>query len=70
MTRIKVKIIDHDGATKKPGLLDCLGQADAYVNRIIESKNAFFLVVDHVNMDKILSEDVRQQFQSYRTCGR
>ena len=62
MARIKVKITDHQGGSKKPDLLQCLCDAEAYVNCIIENKEAFFLVTDHINMDKILGDEVRSSF--------
>ena len=64
MTKIKVKITDHNEDPKKPGLLQCLCEAEAYVNRIIDSKEAFFLVVDHDTKDKILRQDVREKYLS------
>ena len=60
MVRIRVKITAHDGSSKKGDLIDGICKAEAMVNKIIESKEAFFLVTDHRNMDKMLKEEVRE----------
>ena len=64
MVRIRVKINVHDGQSKKPGLIQCICAADAYVNKIVESKEAFFLIIDDYSMDVLLSEDSRRKFVS------
>ena len=64
MVRIRVKISVHDGQSKKPGLIQCICDADAYVNKIVESKEAFFLITDNYSMDALLSEDSRGKFVS------
>ena len=64
MVRIRVKINVHDGQPKKPGLIKCICAADAYINKIVESKEAFFLITDDNSMDVLLSEDSRRKFVS------
>ena len=60
MVRIRVKITAQDGSSKKGDLIDGICKAEAMVNKIIESKEAFFLVMDHRNIDKMLKEEVRE----------
>ena len=54
MVRIRVKIPQHDGQSKKPSVVHCIAKAEALVFRIIESRDAFFLIVDNENMDRLL----------------
>ena len=44
MVKIRVKVIVHDGASKKANLIRCICEADALVNKIIASEDAFFFV--------------------------
>ena len=64
MVRIRVKINDHSGQPKKPCLVKCICNADASINKIVESKEAFFLITDNLNMDILLGEDSRARFAS------
>ena len=64
MVRIRVKINDHSGQPKKPYLVKCICDADASINKIVESKEAFFLITDNLNMDILLGEDSRARFAS------
>ena len=64
MVRIRVKIQAHDGTSKKVSLIDCVCKAEAIVNKIIDNKEAFFLITDSKNMDKLLKDEVRQEFMS------
>ena len=59
MVRVRVKILDHEGASKKKDLIECISGAEAYVNKIVSSKEAFFLITDNCNMDKLLGEEVK-----------
>ena len=43
-------------------LIDCICKAEAIVNKIIENKEAFFLITDSKNKDKLLKDEVRQEF--------
>ena len=62
MVRIQVKITAHDGTTKKPDLVSCICDVDAYANRIITSRDAFFSITDNVNMETLLREESRAKF--------
>ena len=62
MVKIRVKVTAHDDTSKKVNLTDCICQAEALINKIIESKDAFFLLTDHSNMDKLLRDNVRSKF--------
>ena len=64
MARIRVKIFVEEGFSKKPGLMQCLCDAEAYVNKIVEGKNVFFLITNNVNMDKLLTDESRMRFRS------
>ena len=45
-------------------LINCICKAEAIINKIIENKEAFFLITDSRNMDKLLKDEVRQEFMS------
>ena len=64
MVRIRVKINSHDGVSKKPSLIQTLCDAETSVNKIIETKEAFFLVTDNKTMDKLLKEEIKEIFAS------
>ena len=46
MVHIRVKITQHDGASKKEALWQGLHKAKACVYKMIQAKEAFFLVAD------------------------
>ena len=54
----------EEAAPKRPGLIQCLCDAEAYINKIVDGKDVFFLITDHVNMDKLLTEESRMRFRS------
>ena len=60
MVRIRVKIVQHDGASKKDALWRGLHKAKAYVYKMIETKEAFFLVTDSEQAELILKDNVRE----------
>ena len=62
MVKIRVKITARDGASKKANLISYICEADALLNKIIESRDAFFLLTDHRNMDRLLKDEVRSKF--------
>ena len=62
MVRIRVKITEHDGSSKKPKVATCISAAGALVYKIIESREAFILVTDNQGMDSMLSEASRNRF--------
>ena len=62
MVRIKVKNFVHDGTSRKPALVQTLAEAEAWVNKIVETREAFILIADNQNMDKLLKEEIRQKF--------
>ena len=62
MVRIRIKINVHDGTSQKRKLLNCISEVDVVVYKIIEGREAFFLLTDAANMEKLLMEDVRQKF--------
>ena len=43
-------------------MINCICQAEVLINKIIKSKDAFFLLTDHSNMDKLFKDDVRSKF--------
>ena len=60
MVRIRVRIIQHDGASKKEALWQGLHKAKAYVYKLIQAKEAFYLVTDSEQAELILKDHVRQ----------
>ena len=63
MVRIRVKINSHDGVNKKSSLIQALCDAEVSVNKIIETREAFFLVTDNKTMDKLLKEEIKEIFE-------
>ena len=61
MPRIRVKIYIHSG-NQKGKLVQCLGKTGVMVNKILENKEVYFLIVDNGNMDKLLSTESRNVF--------
>ena len=62
MVRIRVKITEHDGSSKKPNVATCISAAGALVYKIIENREAFIFVTDNQGMDSMLSEASRNRF--------
>ena len=60
MVRLRVKILDHEGSSEKMDLINCISNAEVYLNKIVSSKKAFFFITDNPNMDKLLGEEVKQ----------
>ena len=65
MVRIRVKITEHDGSSKKPKVATCISAAGALVYKIIESREAFILITDNQAMDSMLSEASRNRFSEH-----
>ena len=59
MVRIRVKIIRHDGVSKKEALWQGLNKAEAYVYKMLQAKEAFFLVTDGEQAERILKPEIR-----------
>ena len=64
MVRIRVRVNLDDGEPKKPALIQCLCVVEALVNKIIEMKDAFVLITDNKNIDRLLTLEAKQQFAS------
>ena len=65
MVRIRIKINVHDGTSQKGKLIDCISEVEAVVFKIIEGREAFFLLTDTANMEKRLKEEARQKFADH-----
>ena len=63
MVRIRVKVLDHDGDSKKGKVSKCICAADALVYKIKENRDGFILVTDSQGMDLLLKEESRKRFQ-------
>ena len=63
MPRIRVKVNSHS-ENQKGKLVECLSKTGVMVNKIIENKEVFFLVVDNHNMDLLLSAESKDVFVS------
>ena len=59
MIRIRVKITRHDEVSKKEALWQSLHRAEAYVYKMLQSKEAFFLVTDGEPAEGILKPEIR-----------
>ena len=62
MVRIRVKINRHDGTPMKPLLIQSLCDAEVLVNKIVENREAFFVITDNRTMDTLLRDTNRQMF--------
>ena len=60
MVRIRVKITRHDGASKKETVWKGLHQAKAFVYKVVQSKDAFYLITDNEQAELILKDHVKQ----------
>ena len=65
MVRIHDKINRHDGTPMKPLLIQSLCNAEVFVNKIVENKEAFFVITDNRTMDTLLRDTNRQKFAEY-----
>ena len=63
MVRIRVKVLDHDGDSKKGKVSKCICAANALVYKIRENRDGFILVTDSQGMDLLLEEESRKRFQ-------
>ena len=59
MVRIRVKITKHDGVSKMEALWQGLDKAEACVYKMLQSKEAFFLVTDGERAERILKPEIR-----------
>ena len=44
-------------APKRTAIVQSMGEAETWVNKIIKTKEAFILITDNANMDKLLKDD-------------
>ena len=64
MVRIRLKIIDHDGESKKTAVWRGLGKAGAFVYKVIETREAFLLITNGTEAEKVLKDEMRQYYLS------
>ena len=64
MVRIKVKILEHDGTSKKAKVTKCICAADTLVYKIRENRDGFILVTDNQGMDALLKDESRTKFNT------
>ena len=60
MVRIRVKITQHDGASKRDIVWKGLHKAMAFVYKVVQSKEAFYLVTDNEQAELILKDHIRE----------
>ena len=63
MVRIRVKILEHDGSSKKVKVTKCISAADMLVYKIRENQAGFILVTDSDGMDTLLKDESRKKFR-------
>ena len=63
MVRIRVKIVRHDGTPKREDIWQGLRKAKAFVYKIAQSKEAFWLITDGEQAKLILKENVRKFYE-------
>ena len=61
MIRIRIKINVHKGTSQKGKLIKCISEVDVVVYKIIEGREASFVLTDSVNMEKLLRDKARQR---------
>ena len=64
MVRIRLKVVTHDGESKKSAVWRGITKADAFVYKVIESGEAFILITSGSEAEKILKEETRQYYLS------
>ena len=62
MARIRVKIIRHDGISKREALWTCIAKAEAFVYKTITTQDSFVLITDSEQMDKLLTVESKYNF--------
>ena len=60
MVRIRVKITQHDGTSKKEAVWKGIHKAKAIVYKIVQAREAFFLITDSEQAELILQDHIRQ----------
>ena len=60
MVRIRVRIIEHDGAPKKHFVWEGLHKAKAFVYKVVQAKEAFYLITDNEQAELILRDHIRE----------
>ena len=60
MVRIRVRITVHDGASKKQFAWEGLHKAKAFVYKVVQSKEAFYLITDNEQAELILRDHIRE----------
>ena len=58
-----IKILAHDGLSRRDALWQDLMDIGAYVYRLIETRESLILVTDSSQAEKILKDDVRQSLR-------
>ena len=56
-----MKVLEHDGGSKKGKVSKCICAADALVYKIRENQDGFILVTDSQGMDLLLKEESRKR---------
>ena len=64
MVRIRLKVVTHDGESKKSAVWRGITKADAFVYKVIESGEAFILITSGSEAEKILKAETRQYYLS------
>ena len=60
MVRIRVRIIEHDGAPKNHFVWEGLHKAKAFVYKVVQAKEAFYLITDNEQAELILRDHIRE----------
>ena len=64
MVRIRIKVLTHDGESKKSAIWQGLGKVGAFVYKVVESGEAFLLITDAEEAEKILGEESKKFYLS------
>ena len=62
MPRIRIRIKNHDGTPQRKKLWSVLEKINIYMFKVIDTKDAFILVTDNSQMEKVLDPVSRRAF--------
>ena len=64
MVKIRVKILNHNGTHQREKLWRTIGKTDSYIFRLIETKEAYLIITDDSQMERLLKPENKQIFIS------
>ena len=56
MVRVRARISAHDGSSQRIKMWEAFTRADIIINKIVESHEAIYLIMENKYMDQLLTE--------------